>query len=117
MGYYGITFGMANLSDDLFTNFIVSSVIGGRLRTICQQNISLKYCRNPCVHLGSAGDGHHWQKTSFLRFLLFFNFFFFPAQAKTKFVDLISVKIRNPLFSFSSLAQAAKFVDLISWNI
>jgi len=27
MGYYGITFGMANLSDDLFTNFIVSSVI------------------------------------------------------------------------------------------
>ena len=33
MGYYGITFGMANLSDDLFTNFIVSSVIG--TRTIC----------------------------------------------------------------------------------
>ena len=28
MGYYGITFGMANLSDDLFTNFIISSVIG-----------------------------------------------------------------------------------------
>jgi len=27
MGYYGITFGMANLSDDLFTNFIVSSLI------------------------------------------------------------------------------------------
>ena len=30
MGYYGITFGMANLSDDLFTNFIVSSIIGVR---------------------------------------------------------------------------------------
>ena len=28
MGYYGITFGMANLSDDIFTNFIVSSIIG-----------------------------------------------------------------------------------------
>merc|ERR1719507_1340848 len=27
LGYYGITFGMANLSDDLFTNFIVSSII------------------------------------------------------------------------------------------
>jgi len=27
MGYYGITFGMANLSDDIFTNFIVSSII------------------------------------------------------------------------------------------
>ena len=28
MGYYGITFGMANLSDDIFTNFIVSGIIG-----------------------------------------------------------------------------------------
>jgi len=27
MGYYGITFGMVNLSDDLFTNYIVSSVL------------------------------------------------------------------------------------------
>ena len=32
MGYYGITFGMVNLSDDLFTNYIVSSVLG--MRTI-----------------------------------------------------------------------------------
>ena len=29
MGYYGITFGMVDLSDDLFTNYIASSVIGG----------------------------------------------------------------------------------------
>ena len=30
MGYYGLTFGMANLSDELFANFIISSVIGER---------------------------------------------------------------------------------------
>ena len=29
MGYYGITFGMVNLSDDLFSNYIVSSLLGG----------------------------------------------------------------------------------------
>ena len=29
MAYYGITFGFANLSDDLFINFIVGSLIGG----------------------------------------------------------------------------------------
>ena len=28
MAYYGITFGLANLSDDLFVNFIVGSLIG-----------------------------------------------------------------------------------------
>ena len=32
MGYYGITFGMADLSDDLFTNYIVSSVLGRRTK-------------------------------------------------------------------------------------
>ena len=67
MGYYGITFGMANLSDDIFTNFIVSSIIGELFNVLSHLPLKKRnFPRDPGLHPGPAGDGHHRQEAPVL---------------------------------------------------